>query len=157
MFHAFKLTLEETREADLLLHVADASDPQLISKISIVRTVLSEIGASEQPRLLVLNKSDLLTEERRQELRVAYPEAVLVSARTGAGLDEIARAADSALAARSVQINIIVPYAEAGVLEQIYEVTRDVDRDDCEDGVHVSARVPVVMAARLKGYAESSL
>src|SRR5215217_2613396 len=87
---AFAATLEETRLADLVLHVVDASAPEdeLVLMTKAVEDVLEEIGAGASPRVLVLNKADKLTDERRRELDFRHPDAVLVSAVTGEGLDE---------------------------------------------------------------------
>ncbi len=88
---AFGATLEETRRADLLLHVVDASAPEdeLVEMVRAVEDVLEGIGAGEQTRILVLNKADAIDEERRRELSFRHPDAVLVSAVTGEGLDDL--------------------------------------------------------------------
>ena len=91
---AFAATLEETRLADLVLHVVDASAPEeeLLAMTRAVEDVLEEIDAGSSPRMLVLNKADLLDDERRRELGFRHPDAVLVSAVTGEGLEELRRA-----------------------------------------------------------------
>ena len=91
LVEAFKATLEETTLADLLLHVIDGSQGEeaIGEAVAAVESVLEEIGAGERPRLVVLNKIDLLDEDERRELRIAHPDAVLVSAASGEGLDEL--------------------------------------------------------------------
>ena len=92
---AFGATLEETRRAELILHVVDASAPTRPKSLEMVRAVdevLEEIGAGANPRLLVLNKADLIDAGGAGELRFRHPDGVLVSAETGEGLDELARA-----------------------------------------------------------------
>src|SRR5947209_33502 len=91
LVEAFGATLEETRLADLILHVADGSVPEeeLEEMTRAVEDVLTEIGAGEVPRLLVLAKADRVGEERREELRFRHPGAVLVSAVTGEGIDAL--------------------------------------------------------------------
>src|SRR5919199_268856 len=91
LVEAFAATLEETLRADLILHVADASAPEeeLAEMLSAVEDVLAETGAAERPRLLVLNKVDLLDEDRRRELGFRHPRAVQVSAVTGEGLEAL--------------------------------------------------------------------
>ena len=88
---AFGATLEETTVADLVLHVVDASVPEveMDEMLRAVDAVLEEIGAGDRPRLLVLNKADALDAERREELRFAHPDGILVSALTGAGMDDL--------------------------------------------------------------------
>ena len=98
LVNAFAATLEETKLADLILHVVDAHAPEeeLEQMTRAVDDVLEEIGAGESPRLLVLNKADLLDEDRRHELAFRHPEGFLVSAVTGEGMDELGAAiADS--------------------------------------------------------------
>lgn len=86
---SFRSTLDLAREADLLLLVADASDPGIDSEIAVVHETLAEIEAREVPTLLVLNKSDATPPQRLADLRAAHPDAVVVSARTGQGLDTL--------------------------------------------------------------------
>src|SRR3712207_424194 len=86
---AFSATLEETRLADLILHVVDGSvdEDEMVEMMRAVDDVLDEIGAGDQPRLLVLNKADQIDADRREELRFRHPDGILVSALTGEGLD----------------------------------------------------------------------
>jgi GTP-binding protein HflX len=88
---SFRSTLEEVLEADLLLHVADSHSEALEAQIRVVRDVLEEIGAGSLPSLLVLNQVDRLDPQALPHFQAMYPEAFLVSARTGQGLDELAR------------------------------------------------------------------
>ncbi|NTU79417.1 MAG: GTPase HflX, partial [Chloroflexales bacterium] len=89
---AFRATLEEVTEADLLVHVMDASAEDLGERAAAVESVLVEIGAGERPRVLVLNKADLLTAERRLALKGAHAGAVMLSARSHDGLAELREA-----------------------------------------------------------------
>src|SRR3954468_18665275 len=97
LVEAFAATLEEALEADLILHVADASAPEdeLVEQLAAVDEVLAEIGAAERPRLLALNKMDLLDDTRRRELSFRHPRAVQISAATGEGLDSLAEAIEA--------------------------------------------------------------
>jgi GTP-binding protein HflX len=89
---AFRSTLDEVAAADVVLHVADASAPDVLDQITTVRGVLREIGAGHHPELLALNKIDLAPEGRIVALRHLHPDAVPVSARTGDGLPELTEA-----------------------------------------------------------------
>ena len=108
---AFGATLEETIRADLLLHVLDASAPEgeMEAMRSAVEEVLEEIGAGERPRVLVLNKADLLDEPARQELRLRHPEAVLVSGASGEGLAELERGSSASCATRCARWSCSFP------------------------------------------------
>jgi GTP-binding protein HflX len=95
---AFRATLEAVVEADLVLHVVDASAPDAASQVAAVRGVLRDVGAGEHPELLVLNKADVAPAEELAALRAAHPDAVPVSALTGEGVEELRQAVARALA-----------------------------------------------------------
>jgi GTPase len=94
---AFRSTLEEVTRADLVIHVVDAAAADAMDQVTAVRGVLYEIGATDVPELLVLNKTDIAPDEWLQALQRAYPEAVAVSARTGEGMEELRRRVDDRL------------------------------------------------------------
>ena len=145
LVEAFKATLEETVLADLIVHVVDASEPEQRrhDDMRAVDLVLEEIGAGEKPRLLVLNKADLLSEEQRHEVTIADPDAVLVSAAAGEGLDELRTRIEAAFAETLAEVELLVPYSEGGRLHELHEVAGDLVRTEREDGVLVHAKVPV--------------
>ena len=104
---SFKATLEEARQADLLLHVADASNPAVTSQISAVVSVLAEIGIEEKDTVLVLNKADRVEGQANlNAIRRRYPNAVVVSARTGAGLDQLAVTVSDALSRSFLNVDV---------------------------------------------------
>jgi GTP-binding protein HflX len=162
---AFGATLEETSRAELLAHVLDASAPeaqQEIMKRSVEGT-LEEIGAGERPRLLVLNKIDLLDDEQRDELRFRYPDAVLVSGGAphpkgvvGEGLDELRERLEHELAHTLRPLDLLVPYADGGSLAELHELAGEVSREDTAEGVRVHALVPARLAARFARFAVAS-
>jgi GTP-binding protein HflX len=90
LVEAFKATLEEASSADLLIHVVDGADPERERQMATTRQVLSEIGAGSLPHILVLNKTDLVDSETLMDWRRTHPEALSVSAKTGAGLEDLA-------------------------------------------------------------------
>jgi len=149
---AFSATLEEVRDADLILHVADASEPESRRAIraEAVAEVLDEIGAGEVPRLLVLNKVDLVDAEEREALARRHPDAVQVSALTGEGLDDLERTLAEAARARLIPIEVTIPFALGGVLSTIYEVGREVEQVPLDDGTRVRALMPPAAAARVR-------
>src|SRR3954463_15610558 len=113
---AFGATLEETRLADLLLHVVDASVPEdeMLGMLRAVEDVLEEIEAGYRPRLLVLNKADVLDGERRRELSFRHPDGVLTSAATGEGLEELRERIEVAFRNTLQPVDLLVPYEEGG-------------------------------------------
>jgi GTP-binding protein HflX len=122
---AFRATLEEVAGADLLLHVADAASPELEEQVATVEQVLADLQASldvePRPLLLALNKADLLSEAKRRRLLKARPGALLVSAREGLGLAELARALFARAAGGGQSAQLVLPADQAWLLEKHFE------------------------------------
>jgi GTP-binding protein HflX len=152
---AFGATLEETKRADLLLHVVDASAPEeeLVAMTRAVEDVLEEIGTGDQPRLLVLNKADALEDERRRELAFRHPDAVLVSALTGEGLGALGERIAAEFERTLRDVELLVPFSEGGTLSELHDYAGDLEREDTETGVRITARLPSVVAERYDRYA----
>ena len=145
LVQGFAATLEETLVADLVLHVVDgsASDDTLEEMITAVESVLAEIGASEIPTELVVNKVDAVDALRRRRLANRFPGALQVSARTGLGLDELRARIAERFADRFEQVQLLVPYSEGSVLADLYALGAPIDeRTDGPEGVLVRARLP---------------
>ena len=154
LVEAFKATLEETTIADLILHVIDASAPEGERErmMRAVDEVLAEIGAEVSPRLLVFNKVDLLDAEQTERLRSRHRGAVLVSALSGDGLDDLRRRIQIVFDRGLTTIELLVPYEQGGVISRLHELAGDLEREDTAEGVRVRARVPGVVAKRLRPY-----
>jgi GTP-binding protein HflX len=152
---AFAATLEETKRADLLLHVVDASAPEeeLVAMTAAVEEVLEEIGIGDQRRILVLNKADAIDDERRRELAFRHPDASLVSALTGEGLEELRERIADEFERTLRDVELLVPFSEGGTLSELHDVAGDLARTDTPDGVRVLARLPSVVAERFDRYA----
>ncbi len=155
---AFGATLEETRRAELLAHVIDASAPELEMEAMrrSVEETLEEIGVDERPRVLVLNKVDLLDEDAREELRTNHPDAVLVSGETSRGLEELGERIERELAHTLRSVELLVPYKNGGSLAELHEVAGEIARQDTPEGVRVRALVPVRFAERFAKFAVAS-
>jgi GTP-binding protein HflX len=158
LIDAFGATLEETRRAELLAHVLDASapGPQAAIMHRSVEETLDEIGAGECPRLLVVNKVDLVDEEQRDELRLRHPDAVLVSGLTGEGLEELSARIERELLHTLRTVELLVPYADGGSLAELHEVAGEVRRQNTPEGVRVHALVPARIAQRFARFAVAS-
>jgi GTPase len=152
---AFAATLEETKRADLLLHVVDASAPeeQLVAMTAAVEEVLDEIGAGDGRRILVLNKADAIDDERRRELSFRHGEGVLVSATGGEGLEELTRRIATEFERTLRDVELLVPFSDGGTLSELHDLAGDVERTDTADGVLLTARLPQVVAERYARYA----
>jgi GTP-binding protein HflX len=145
LVEGFAATLEETLVADLVLHVVDgsASDERLDEQIDAVDAVLREIGADELPSELVINKIDAVHGLRRRRLANRFPEALQVSALTGAGLDELRARIAERFADRFEAVRLLLPYDEGGRLAELYALGAPIEeRTDTPEGVLVRARLP---------------
>ncbi len=149
---AFSATLEEVRDADLILHVADASEPEArrAAQAQAVAEVLDEIGAADVPRLLVLNKIDLVDGGGREALANRRPEAVRLSAATGEGLDELRSRLADAARERLTRVELTIPYARSALISAVYSDGREVEQEATEEGTLVRALMPPASAARLR-------
>jgi GTPase len=150
LVEAFAATLEETVLADLILHVVDGSEPEeeRAASIAAADAVLDEIGAGSSPRLLVMNKADLLDDEERRELRLRHPDALLVSAESGEGLEELRSTIAKSIREDLTEVELLVPFDAGDRLSELHEIAGDLRREDREDGVLVRARLPAALAHR---------
>ncbi len=155
LVEAFAATLEEALEADLILHVVDASAPEdeMLTMLAAVDDVLAEIGAGDRPRLLALNKVDLLDDDERTALSFRHPRATQVSAATGEGIEELAEAIEGRFLSSLRPMDLLVPYGEGARLSELHELAGEMEREDTPEGVHVRARVPAGVAARFERFA----
>ncbi|MFL5845251.1 MAG: GTPase HflX [Solirubrobacteraceae bacterium] len=144
LVEAFGATLEETRLADLILHVVDASaeEEDRMGMMRAVDDVLENIGAGDRPRVLVLNKIDALDEQQRSEIAHRHRGAVMVSAVTGEGLDELADRVEESFKATMRPMELLLPYKEGKLLAELHDVAGEMEREDTAEGVRVKALVP---------------
>src|SRR6202453_1083502 len=150
---AFRSTLEEATDADLVLHVVDGSDADPQAQLSAVRAVLKEIGADGVPELVVINKIDDADPVPLKALQLRERESVLLSAKTGEGLDALRLAIEERLPERDQIVRVSVPYSRGDLVAKAHaagEVTRT---EHGPDGTILEARVPPELAAELEQYA----
>jgi GTPase len=155
LVEGFAATLEETLVADLVLHVVDASatDAELERMSEAVHEVLAEIGGSELPTLVVLNKIDAVDSLRRRRLASRFPDAVLVSALTGDGLDELRARIAAQFAERFDDVRLLLPYEEGRALADLYALGAPIqERMDLPEGVFIRAHLPRRELARFARY-----
>ena len=155
LVEGFAATLEETVDADLVLHVADASAPdeRLDDMIGAVDSVLAEIGAAELPIELVLNKIDEVDPLRRRRLANRFPGSLEISALTGEGLDELRARVAERFGERLRPVRLLVPYDQGRVLAELYELGAPIEeRLDTSEGVIVVARLPHREVTRFAPY-----
>lgn len=142
LVEAFRSTLEEVTEADLALHIVDASAPDTERQVDAVREVLREIGADEVPEQIVLNKLDAADPDALVHLRRMFPDALVVSARTGEGIDELRAGIGERLRALDPVIELMVPYDRGDVLASLHRDGEVLVEVHGEGGTRVRARIP---------------
>jgi GTP-binding protein HflX len=150
---AFRSTLEESAEADLIVHVVDGSDPEPEAQIAAVRGVLAEIGAGQVPELVVVNKIDAADPVVLQALRAREPGSLSVSAKTGAGLAALRDAIEAALPKLDTQVRVVVPYGRGDLVARAHAAGEVLSAEHVADGTLLEARVPPGLAAQLEAAA----
>lgn len=149
LIEAFRSTLEEARYADLILHVADISNPQMEEQMYVVYETLRELGVTDKPVISVFNKQDKAKEERI--IRDFHADfTVGISAKTGGNIPELLKTVEAALREQKVYLEGIYPYREAGMLQMIRECGELEEEAYREDGIFVRAYVPVRVYEKLK-------
>lgn len=154
LVEAFKSTLEESTQADLLLHVVDGSDADPVGQIDAVHTVLNDIGAGDVPEQLVINKLDLASAEAVTTLRHLYPDAIFVSARSGEGIEPLRALTESRLPSPDVEVRALVPYDRGDLIDRIHRHGQLITTEHTGEGTRVVARVHPDLAGELARYAE---
>jgi GTPase len=151
LVEAFRSTLEEVVNADLLVHVVDGSDVNPLAQINAVRTVVNEVveeyGIAPPPELLVINKTDAATGLTLAQLRNALPDAVFVSARTGDGLEQLRRRMSELVVATDQTVDVTIPYERGDLVARLHAT------EHTPQGTRIKARVPSSLAARLREFA----
>ncbi|MEZ5211384.1 GTPase HflX [Gordonia sp. PP30] len=154
LVEAFRSTLEEAVDADLLIHVVDGADAFPGKQISAVRQVLGEVfaeedrdGAGPPPELLVINKIDAVDATRMTALRGEFPDAVFISARSGEGLDELFTRITEFVEQGDVEAVLSVPFARGEVIARLHQHAHVLDTDHTADGTRVRVRMPKALAA----------
>ena len=149
---AFRATLEEVNEADVLLMVVDASHAAAEEHMKAVRAVLDEIGVGEKPAVLALNKMDIATPMQAHELEARFGHGVLVSARTGQGIEELLRAIDANLTPQRSRVRLRIPQHKGGVVARIHDCGRVIQQDYEDNVVVLEAEVDAALRRQIADY-----
>jgi GTPase len=152
LVEAFRSTLAEATQSDLLVHVVDGTDEDPAGQIEAVDEVLHEIGASELPQLLVINKVDALDEREITRLANLWPEAVLISASAGEGLGELQTAISDALSKDLVLLSLNVPYDRGDIVAAAHRVGEVIEEKHDSEGTILDVRVPERSRARFEEF-----
>ena len=141
---AFRATLEETRYADLLLHVVDSSSDDYTKQMEVVHDVLTQLDVQNKPTLTVFNKADLA------DKFIPGKENISVSAKTGKGIDDLKKSISKKLSDTRTKISVILPLDSGALVSQVYSTGQVIGCEYKEDGIHLNAIVPVEDASRLR-------
>ncbi|TMR01802.1 GTPase HflX [Actinomadura soli] len=152
LVEAFRSTLEEVTDAGLILHVVDGSDPAPEAQIDAVREVLREIDADEIPEIIVINKADAADELAIARLQRREPHSVVVSARTGFGIEELRAAIEADLPGLESELHVVVPYERGDLVAQVHERGEVLKQEHLAEGTMLHARMPADLAGELSRY-----
>ena len=153
LVEAFKSTLDEVREADLLLHIVDASHRNANAQIAAVKVVLDELEVAGKPQLVVYNKADRLTGDEGARL-ASMPGAVVISASMGAGLDTLLERVASIAAGGDTSMALLIPYDRGEIVRFVHERAHVTSEEHTAEGTRLIALVPPEVTARLEPFAE---
>ncbi|PDQ34234.1 MAG: GTPase HflX [Candidatus Lumbricidophila eiseniae] len=153
LVEAFRSTLEEVADAELIVHVVDAAHPDPAGQIATVRDVIGDVGGRGIPELIVFNKADLVTEQDRLVLSGLAPRAAFVSAKTGEGVPEMLAVIAELLPDPGIEVNLLVPYDRGDVISSLYQSARILTRVDGEDGTRLRALVSLEQSGQLMEFA----
>jgi GTP-binding protein HflX len=152
LVEAFKSTLIEASSADLILQVTDASDPQRDAQAAVVHDILAQIGAELIPVVRVLNKADRLDTPERNALAARYPGAIVISAKTGEGVDELISAIGACAAASSVMMRVLIPFTRGDIVRLAHERAQTLSEEYVPMGTEMLLRVPHCYARQFSLY-----
>jgi GTP-binding protein HflX len=153
LVEAFRSTLEEVSAADLVLHVVDGADADPESQLGAVRQVLGEVGAGSVRELVVINKADAADPEVLGRLRRREPHSVVVSARTGLGLEALRELIATELPRPSIDVEVLLPYDRGALVSRLHDEGEVLEEEHLCEGTRVRARVKAALAGELETYA----
>ncbi|NGO69539.1 GTPase HflX [Streptomyces boncukensis] len=152
LVEAFRSTMEEVAEADLILHVVDGSHPAPEEQLASVREVVGDVGAAEVPEIVVVNKADAADPLVLQRLLRTEKHALLVSARTGQGIEDLRALIDSELPRPSVELEVLLPYTEGKLVSRVHSQGEVLSEEHTDSGTLLKARVHEELAAVLRRF-----
>jgi GTP-binding protein HflX len=152
LIEAFRSTLEEVADSDLILHVVDGSHPDPEGQLAAVREVLAEIGADKVPELVVINKADVADPLVIARLRQHEPHSVVVSAKSGEGIPEALAALEADLPRPAVEVVALVPYERGDLLSRVHDQGEVISLEHTGEGTMLKARVGEALAGELAAY-----
>ncbi|MGW3270304.1 GTPase, partial [Streptomyces kronopolitis] len=152
LVEAFRSTMEEVGESDLILHVVDGSHPVPEEQLAAVREVIRDVGATDVPEIVVVNKADAADPLVLQRLLRQEKHAIAVSARTGQGMAELLELLDEELPRPQVEIEVLVPYTQGALVSRAHAEGEVISEEHTADGTVLKARVHAELAAEFEPF-----
>lgn len=150
LVEAFRSTIEEISDADLVLHLVDASDESPLTQLNDVREVLGEVGTNLEKELVVINKVDAVDSETIETLKKLLPDALFISAHTGAGIEKLLTAIEERIVQHDVPIDLVLPYSAQDLIAKAHELGSVKELEHLESGTHIVATVPLILANQMR-------
>ena len=150
LVEAFKSTLEEVSEADLIVHLVDGSHPDPMEQIRAVREVIDEIGGGQIMEIIAINKADIAKPEVVMELLRKESNAYAISARTGYGVDTLVKAIEAALPKPKVEINVVIPFSRGDLVSAVHERGEIISEEYLPEGTKLHAMVDGALARKIE-------
>ncbi len=150
LIEAFKSTLEEVSEADLIVHLVDGSHPDPIEQIRAVREVIDEIGGGQIMEIIAINKADIAKPEVVMELLRKESNAYAISARTGYGVETLVKAIEAALPKPKVEINVVIPFSRGDLVSAVHERGEIISEEYLPEGTKLHAMVDGALARKIE-------
>ncbi|MET3962771.1 GTP-binding protein HflX [Marmoricola sp. OAE513] len=157
LVEAFRSTLEEVADADLIVHVVDGSHPDPEGQLSAVRGVFADVDASDVRELVVINKADIADPLTLARLQLNEPHSVVCSAKTGAGIEDVLAAIEADLPHPDVEITVLLPYSRGDLVSRIHDSGEVLSIEHTADGTLIHARVSEAFAGEVELYALAGL
>jgi GTP-binding protein HflX len=156
LVEAFRSTLEEVSQSDLVLHVVDGAHPDPEGQLSAVRTVLAEVGGDKVPELIVINKCDAADPDVLDRLLRREKRSIAVSAKTGQGIPELIERLAAELPRPDVDVQVLVPFSRGDLVNRIHQEGDVLVEEHTGEGTRINARVDSLFAAELAGFSAAA-
>lgn len=153
LVEAFRSTFEEVQDADVLIHVVDASHADPAAQLATVRDVIGDVDATHIPEIVVFNKADLIDENQRLVLHGLEPRAIFTSTRSGLGIDELLARIDETIPDPTIEVDVVIPYDRGDLVSVLHERNRVLNTEYVDGGTRIHARVSPEMATALAEFA----
>ena len=152
LVEAFRSTLEEVADSDVIVHVVDAAHPDPAGQLATVREIIGDVGARDIPEIVVFNKADLIDEDQHLLLRGLEPQGLFVSSRTGEGIPELLARIERTLPTPGVEVRVVIPYDRGSLVSAVHERGRLISSAHTEHGTLLHALVDAQLADALEPY-----